>query len=73
MDGQMPYLYLSILYHGLVCPFTAQSAVLFKVFTMGLHVKLMLYLSFYCNLPYKCNSYQPIKKSRRLHHRSEKS
>ena len=67
INSQMPYLYTSILYHGLFCPFTAKFAIIFNVFTMGLHVKLMLYLSFHCNLPYMHISCSRIKKSQNLH------
>ena len=49
----MMYLNLSILDHGLVCPFTAQFPVHFKIFTMRLHIEFMFYLPFHWHLTYK--------------------
>lgn len=48
----MNYLYLSILDHRFICPFTAQSAIFLHVFLMRLHVKLMFHLPFHCNFTY---------------------
>lgn len=48
-DNNTSYLYLSVLNHGLICPFTAQSSILLKILIMRLHIKFMLNFAFHCN------------------------
>lgn len=47
------YLYLSILNHRPICPFSAHFSIFFHVGFMGRHIKFMLNFPFHAQLPWK--------------------
>lgn len=46
-------LYLPVLDHGFICPFTAYFSIFFNVLMMGLHVKFMFHSAFNGNSSYE--------------------